>query len=148
MLSKLDKSTSKVVDRCQISGSKELKSIVFLGYHPPVNDYVEIGSLPEEKPSYPCELLYCEESQLVQLGLIVNAEILFPKEYPYTSSTTKILRENFKELYKECRKIINITSKDLIIDIGSNDGNLLSNFKNSHRVLGITPEKIGNRFPK
>ena len=66
-MSKLDKSTSKVVDKCQISGSKDLKSIVFLGYHPPVNDYAEIGSLPEEKPSYPCELLYCEESQLVQL---------------------------------------------------------------------------------
>ena len=33
--------------------------------------------------------------------------------------------------------------EDLIIDIGSNDGNLLSNFKNKHRVLGITPELIG-----
>ena len=31
----------------------------------------------------------------------------------------------------------------MIIDIGSNDGNLLSNFKNHHRVLGVTPEKIG-----
>ena len=40
-------------------------------------------------------------------------------------------------------KIINISSKDLVIDIGSNDGNLLNNFKNNHRVLGITPEKIG-----
>jgi len=46
-------------------------------------------------------------------------------------------------LYKDCRKIIDITSKDLIIDIGSNDGNLLNNFKNHHKVLGITPEKIG-----
>ena len=75
---------------------------------------------------------------------MVNKEILFPNEYPYTSSTTKILRENFKELYKECKGIINISSKELVIDIGSNDGNLLNNFKNSHRVLGITPEKIGN----
>ena len=33
--------------------------------------------------------------------------------------------------------------EDLIIDIGSNDGNLLSNFKNKHRVLGVTPELIG-----
>ena len=30
-----------------------------------------------------------------------------------------------------------------MIDIGSNDGNLLSNFKNKHKVLGITPESIG-----
>ena len=74
---------------------------------------------------------------------MVNKKILFPKEYPYTSSTTKILRENFKELYKECRKLINISKKDLVVDIGSNDGNLLSNFKDHHKVLGITPEKIG-----
>ena len=31
----------------------------------------------------------------------------------------------------------------MIIDIGSNDGNLLNNFKKHHKVLGITPEKIG-----
>ena len=30
-----------------------------------------------------------------------------------------------------------------MIDIGSNDGNLLGNFKTNHKVLGVTPEKIG-----
>ena len=34
----------------------------------------------------------------------VNKEILFPYSYPYTSSTTKILRENFADLYKETKK--------------------------------------------
>ena len=33
--------------------------------------------------------------------------------------------------------------EDLVIDIGSNDGNLLMNFKDRHRVLGVTPEEIG-----
>ena len=73
----------------------------------------------------------------------VNKEIIFPKEYPYTSSTTKILRENFKELYNESSKLLNLKQEDLIIDIGSNDGNLLSNFHGKHRVLGVTPELIG-----
>ena len=68
---------------------------------------------------------------------------MFPYSYPYTSSTTKILRENFADLYKETKKIIYLRSKDLVIDIGSNDGNLLSNFKDFHKVLGVTPEKIG-----
>jgi type III secretory pathway component EscV len=53
------------------------------------------------------------------------------------------LRENFADLYKDVKKIINIKKEDLIIDIGSNDGNLLQNFKDNHRVLGVTPEKIG-----
>ena len=79
----------------------------------------------------------------MQLGTIVNKEIIFPKSYPYTSSTTKVLRDNFRELYKETVNIINLKKDDLIIDIGSNDGNLLQNFKKSYRVLGITPETIG-----
>ena len=36
-----------------------------------------------------------------------------------------------------------LKKNDLIIDIGSNDGNLLSNFKDIYRVLGVTPETIG-----
>ena len=49
---------------------------------------------------------------------------------------------NFFELSKECEKLFKLKSDDLVIDIGSNDGNLLSNFK-KHRVLGVTPENIG-----
>tara|TARA_B100001123_G_scaffold216066_1_gene243930 strand:- start:2056 stop:3291 length:1236 start_codon:yes stop_codon:yes gene_type:complete len=135
--------TSKTIDRCQISGIKDLKTILSLGYLPPVNKLKKIDSLQKEDVFYPAELMFSPSSKLVQLSTIVNKEILFPKEYPYTSSTTKILRENFKDLYKDCKKIINITNQDLIIDIGSNDGNLLNNFKTNHRVLGITPEKIG-----
>ena len=98
---------------------------------------------PEEEIFFPAELLYCNKSKLAQLGCIVDKEILFPYSYPYTSSTTKILRENFVNLYKDTQKIIKLKKDDLIIDIGSNDGNLLSNFKNNHKVLGVTPEKIG-----
>ena len=134
---------SKTIDRCQISGAKDLKTILSLGYLPPVNKLKKINSSLYEDVFYPSELMYSQSSKLVQLSTIVNKEILFPKEYPYTSSTTRILRENFKELYEDCKKIINISSQDLIIDIGSNDGNLLNNFKLNHRVLGITPEKIG-----
>jgi len=135
--------TSKIANECQISGSNNLESIIFLGYHPPVNEYVEIGTPADEKPSYPCELFYCPDSKLVQLGQIVDPTVLFPPEYPYTSSTTKILRENFSELYEESSKMLDLKKDDLIIDIGSNDGNLLSNFKDNHRVLGVTPEEVG-----
>tara|TARA_Y100000590_G_C15634178_1_gene982315 strand:+ start:267 stop:1502 length:1236 start_codon:yes stop_codon:yes gene_type:complete len=135
--------TSKTIDKCQVSKKKDLKTILSLGYLPPVNKLKKINTLLNEDSFYPAELLYSTSSKLVQLSTMVNKKILFPKEYPYTSSTTKILRENFKELYKECRKLINISKKDLVVDIGSNDGNLLSNFKDHHKVLGITPEKIG-----
>ena len=137
------KSNSKTISKCQISGSNDLKSIMFLGYLPPPTEMKKINSKIEEETFYPADLVYSPTSRLVQLNTIVNKEILFSKDYAYTSSTTKILRENFQELYNDCNKIIKISTSDLVVDIGSNDGNLLGNFKNHHRVLGITPEKIG-----
>jgi len=116
---------------------------MFVGYLPPTCVLKKINSKIEEEVFYPADLVYSSKSKLAQLSTIVNKEILFPKNYAYTSSTTKILRENFKELYVDCRKIIKISSNDLILDIGSNDGNLLNNFKKNHRVLGITPENVG-----
>lgn len=135
--------SSIVVKKCQVCGNDDLRSIIFLGYLPPVNTMPTIGSRPSEQPSYPAELLYCKECRLVQLGLIVDPKILFPSEYPYTSSTTKVLRDNFFDLYKESSGLISLKPYDLIVDIGSNDGNLLSNFMAKHKVLGVTPEKIG-----
>ena len=135
--------SSVIVENCQICGSNNLESIFFLGYLPPVNRMSQIGDKPNEQPSYPAELMYCPKCHLVQLGLIVDPKVLFPAEYPYTSSTTKILRENFAELYLECKNLVPLKKEDLIVDIGSNDGNLLINFRNNHRVLGITPEDIG-----
>ncbi len=135
--------TSKVVDRCQVCANEKLESIIFLGYLPPVNTMNPVGEKPHEQPSYPAELLYCPECHLVQLGLIVNPKILFSASYPYTSSITKVLRDNFAELYQECMALYPLNKEDLVIDIGSNDGNLLVNFKENHRVLGITPEDVG-----
>ena len=135
---------SKTINKCQISGIKDLKSIISLGYLPPVNKMQKIGEKKDETTFFPVELMYSKSSKLVQLNNLVNKSILFPKEYPYTSSTTKILRENFKELYEESINLVDLKSSDLIIDIGSNDGNLLNNFKKKHKVLGVTPENIGN----
>ena len=134
---------SKTINRCQISKKKDLTKILSLGYLPPVNNYHAINNAQNEEIFFLTDLVYSKSSKLVQLKTIVDKEIIFPKSYPYTSSTTKILRENFKELYKECKKIIDLKKNDLIVDIGSNDGNLLSNFKKNHRVLGVTPEDIG-----
>jgi len=140
MSTQLTKGTgsSVCVDRCQISGSTNLETVLFFGYLPPVNQMHPIGQRPAEQPAYPAELLYCPDSHLVQIGLIVDPQILFAPDYPYTSGTTKILKDNFAELYHDVKTVLTLAPDDLVIDIGSNDGTLLSNFT-AHRVLGIEP---------
>jgi 2-polyprenyl-3-methyl-5-hydroxy-6-metoxy-1,4-benzoquinol methylase len=137
--------SSVVVEQCQVCYYHDLQPVLFLGYLPPVNQMHIIGERPHEQPAYPAQLLYCPRCQLVQLGLIVDPHTLFPPEYPYTSGTTKILRENFAELYRECQSTFALKPENLVVDIGSNDGTLLSNFKQGgYRVLGIEPTQAGN----
>lgn len=132
--------SSQPVTHCQVCGSTELESQLFLGYLPPVNTMHLIGSVLSEQPAYPAELLHCANCDLTQLGLIVDPEILFPPSYPYTSGTTKILHENFAEMAAEATELLGLTSNDLIVDIGSNDGTLLSKYKDlGYPVHGIEP---------
>src|SRR5438309_427228 len=129
-----------VVKNCQVCDSADLEPVCFVGYLPPVNTMPPIGSRPAEQPAYPAQVLRCRRCQLAQLGLIVDPAILFPPSYPYTSGTTKILRENFAGLSREVEALYPLKPNQLIIDVGSNDGTLLSNFqKNEVRVFGIEP---------
>ena len=130
------------VECCQVCGHAPLAKVLSLGYMPPVNQMVAIGEVSRQQPWFPTDLLYCAKCELVQLGLAVDPVIIFPPEYPYTSGTTTLLRDNFAELYAEASAMLELKPRDLVIDIGSNDGTLLSNFK-SHRVLGIEPTEVG-----
>src|SRR6186713_1373818 len=131
------------VECCQVCGHAPLENVLSLGYMPPVNQMVPIGEVPRQQPWFPTTLLRCQNCELVQLGLAVDPVIIFPPEYPYTSGMTKILRDNFAELYAESSKMLGLTKDDLCIDIGSNDGTLISNFqKGGHRILGIEPTDV------
>jgi len=135
--------SSVVVERCQVCDSPQLESVLFIGYLPPVNAMPLIGTRPAEQAAYPAELLHCNNCELVQIGLIVDPAILFPPTYPYTSGTTKILRDNFAQLSREVARRYPLKKPDLIVDIGSNDGTLLSNFTEQARVFGIEPTNAG-----
>lgn len=141
--------TSRPIKACQICNAKNLESVLFVGFIPPVNTMPAVGSVPVEEPAYPLELLRCPKCTLVQIGLEVNPNILFPPEYPYLSASTRILRENFADLYRKTLEGLSLKPSDLIIDIGSNDGTLLSNFhQGGHKVLGIEPSlasRIANK---
>ena len=133
------------IECCQVCGHAPLDSVLSLGYMPPVNQMVPIGQVPRQQPWFPTTLLHCRNCELVQLGLAVDPVIIFPPEYPYTSGTTKLLRDNFADLQRESAAMLGLGSDDLVIDIGSNDGTLLSNFQNGgQRVLGIEPTDVGD----
>ncbi len=138
----MNKLDSKPIEHCQICGKKDLRSLVFLGYVPPVNEMLHIGTVPDVEMRFPLELLRCQDCSLVQIGYEVDPRILFPHSYPYLSGTTRILRENFKDLAEEAKTYLHLSPSDLVIDVGANDGTLLTPFRNAaHKVLGIEPSQ-------
>jgi SAM-dependent methyltransferase len=136
---------SHPVTSCQICGGTRLRSLLFLAYVAPVNTMAKVGTRAEEQPTFPLEWLRCEDCSLVQIGTEVRPDVLFPPSYPYRSGTTRILRDNFAELCREASPMIGLGPQDLVVDIGSNDGTLLSNFHQAgHKVLGIEPSGAGD----
>lgn len=137
--------TSHPIDCCQVCNSKHLDSVLFVGYLPPVNTMPTVGSVPVEEPAYPLEMLRCGACGLVQIGLEVAPEVLFPESYPYLSGSTRILRSNFADLRVESESLLQLSKGKLVIDIGSNDGTLLSNFHEAgYPVLGIEPSQAAD----
>lgn len=141
----MSEALSHPVTNCQICGGARLRSLLFLAYVAPVNSMAKVGARAEEQPAFPLEWLRCEDCSLVQIGTEVRPDVLFPPSYPYRSGTTRILRDNFAELCREAAPMIGLGPQDLVVDIGSNDGTLLSNFHAAgHRVLGIEPSRAGD----
>jgi SAM-dependent methyltransferase len=134
---------SVAVECCQSCGNERLETVLSLGYMPPVNQMEPVGAVQRQLVWFPTTLLYCDKCELVQLGLVVDPAIVFPPEYPYTSGMTKVLRDNFADLYVESSQMLGLGGDDLIVDIGSNDGTLIANFQEGgHRILGIEPTDV------
>ncbi len=129
----------KTQKKCRICKGENLKVFFDLGETPLANSFLREVDLAKSESKYPLRVLFCEDCNLCQLGEVVSPEVLF-KNYVYFSSSMPRLSEHFKNYTNDVYERF-ITSKDnLVVEIGSNDGILLSAFKNrSVRILGIDP---------
>jgi SAM-dependent methyltransferase len=131
--------------QCQNCATQPLTSVIFLGHLPPVSTMYPIDAPPLREAWFPAPVCYCSACHLVQLGYVEDPELLFQPEYKYTSGTTKSLQENFADLSRQAHSRFGLTAQDLVVDVGSNDGTLLSNFQAlGHRIVGIEPTKVGD----
>src|ERR1700674_4881519 len=116
------------ISRCQNCAARDLTSVVSLGHLPPVSTMLPIDVPPMQESWFPAPILYCSSCHLVQLGYIADPALLFQPDYKYTSGTTRSLRQNFAELCDHARATFDLRD-ELVVDIGSNDGTLLSCFQ-------------------
>lgn len=131
-----------VMCKCQFCGKVEsLSTVLNLGYMPPPNDMLLVGSPFQPQTWLPTTLMWCSECELAQLGYVPDQTVAFPPDYPYTSGATPALRKNFEDLASKCSQYLK--ADDLVVDIGANDGTLLDSFTN-YRTLGVEPTNVGH----
>lgn len=125
---------------CRMCRSENLYKFLDLGFMPPADEFLRKEQLRYPRAYYPLDVLMCRACGLSQLGYVVSPEILYRHDYPYEASTTRTGREHFAKFAGAAVKRFGLGAKDLVIDVGSNVGVLLSNFKaNGTRILGIDP---------
>lgn len=122
---------------CRVCDSKDLSTVLDLGSQPWCNNFLEESDIGNEL-TYPLTLVYCNECSCVQLNYTVPKEIMFA-DHTYVSGTTKTLAEHF---LKTAKKIDNEYFKNVenksILDIGSNDGTQLLQYKKlGYDCLGV-----------
>jgi hypothetical protein len=130
------------INGCQICNSKQLSDILRLGHFAPCDSLLWPTQLDKPERTYPLNLVRCKKCSLVQIDYVVAPEELFFPDYPYRSGITPTLVTNLRATGRTIMDRLGI-NKGLVIDIGSNDGTLLSGFKDAGmQVLGIEPTNI------
>ena len=138
------------VERCRICGGKvskimDLGNQKLTGVFPAQGEDVEDGELT---------LVKCVESEgcgLVQLGYSFDPEKMYGNNYGYRSGLNKSMVEHLDGLVAEVvRYRGGVSEGDFVLDIGSNDGTLLSLYDKHVNVkldkVGIDPS--GGKFHK
>jgi hypothetical protein len=132
-------------ENCQVCQSNKLHKFLSLGHHPNPDGFLTKEQLKHPEIYYPLDLFFCEDCTLVQLGYAPDPSALFTESFIYTTGASKELVDNFRSLAEIILKRFNLSSSDLVIDIGSNDGTMLSNFlPYKINVLGVDPAKAAD----
>jgi len=138
-----DENPLGILNNCQICGKPSLETIINLDHQPPCDLLPNAQEVKEEEIHYPINVVRCISCGLVQLDFVPPPQIVFHKKYPYRTGITQMLVDNFKILAESTIKKFKLKQGSLIVDIGSNDGTALQQFKNEGmKVVGIEPTDV------
>lgn len=123
-------------DTCRLCGSRDLQLVFALTPTPPANAF---APALEPQESFPLDVFFCNDCTHLQLLDVVDPSVLFA-HYVYVSGTSPVFVNHFKRYAQDIAGKFELGSDALVVDIGSNDGTLLRQFKDlGCQVLGIDP---------
>ncbi len=124
---------------CRFCRNKLLDIFTDLGETPLANSFLSLEMLDKKEPNFPLKAMVCSKCFLVQVDEFEKPQNIF-NDYAYFSSYSTSWLEHVKIFAEKMIEKFNLSDNNQVIEIASNDGYLLKNFKN-HKipVLGIEP---------
>lgn len=120
---------------CRLCHSNKIVPVFSLGEQY-VNDFVDKGVVGIKAP---LELILCESCSLLQLKHTAPQELLYARFYWYHSGFTRTIKDDLKQIAEVSSKMVNLKQGDVVLDIGANDGTLLSNYQKGVVRVGCEP---------
>lgn len=125
---------------CRSCDSANWKQVLSLGQTPLADRLLTEAMLQEDEPHFPLNIYFCPDCGLMQIAETVSPEKLFCEDYPYYSSFSPALLKHNRENALELIERQKLNKDSLVIELASNDGYMLKNFKEQGiPVLGIDP---------
>ena len=130
-------------DTCRLCGSKNLETVVPLAPMPIATPNFRLSEFSRDDPVYregvPLDLDLCMDCGHLQVLCVGNPELQY-RNYVYTTSLSLGLRRHFEQAADRIVAQVEPAPDSLVVELGSNDGTLLSFFKaKGLRVLGVDP---------
>ncbi len=128
---------------CQICNSTKLHRILDLGHQPLCDTLLTKETLDQPEKTYPLRMVWCANCTGVQIDYCVDGAEVYHPDYPYRPGISKPMADYQRQICVSLIKKYALTKDDLAVDVGSNDGTLLSGFKREGiRILGVEPTNI------
>jgi len=136
-----EEGAARVHDLCRVCGSSDLVPYLDMGLTPLANAYLHADQLDAAELRAELALQVCPGCGLSQLTRVVDRDLMF-RDYLYVSSTTATFRGHCAELATTAVEVSAAGPGDLVLDIASNDGLLLSCFRDlGLAVRGVDPAR-------
>ena len=135
---------ARLVERCDVCGSAGLELVLSLGGSPATCDMSRIGERRPYGYTFPLDVMWCDACKLAQSRVAVNPAIVFPDGYPYSSGNSGALHANFADLAERTvGRLGGFGPRSLLVDVGANDGTLLSKFGDCRKVAVDPTGQVG-----
>lgn len=99
-------------------------------------------SLSEKISKGPLDLVFCTSCGLLQLKQSYSLDEMYGENYGYRSGLNQSMVQHLNHKINTLEKNVNLSSDDIVIDIGSNDATSLKAYKTKCQKVGIDPTAI------